>query len=75
MKVAFWVELRPYADFILTNSNGKDLNDHPTDEKAETKAFLLGGKIRLRAPIPWVALYVEVGIGTSIGKFENLHNL
>ena len=56
----------------MTNSNGKDLNDNPTNEKAETKAFLLGGKVRVRAPIPWVAPYVEIGIGTSIGKFETL---
>jgi len=70
MKVASWFELRPYAGFILTNSNGKDLNENPTDEKAESKAFLIGGKARLRAPIPWVAPYVEIGIGTSIGKFE-----
>lgn len=72
LKVASWVEFRPYAGFILTSSNGKDLNDNPTDEKAETKAFLLGGKARVRAPIPWVAPYVEIGIGTSIGKFETL---
>ncbi|QVY67236.1 outer membrane beta-barrel protein [Polaribacter sp. Q13] len=70
LKVASWFELRPYAGFILTNSNGKDLNDNPTNEKAESKAFLLGGKARVRAPIPWVAPYVEIGIGTSIGKFE-----
>ena len=72
LKVASWVEFRPYAGFILTSSNGKDINDNPTDEKAETKAFLLGGKARVRAPIPWVAPYVEIGIGTSIGKFETL---
>lgn len=72
LKVSSWVEFRPYAGFILTSSNGKDLNDNPTDEKAETKAFLLGGKARVRAPIPWVAPYVEIGIGTSIGKFETL---
>jgi len=72
LKVASWVEFRPYAGFILTNSNGKDINDNPTDEKAESKAFLLGGKVRVRAPIPWVAPYVEIGIGTSIGKFETL---
>ncbi len=72
LKVKSWFELRPYAGFILTSSNGKDLNDNPTDEKAETKAFLLGGKARVRAPIPWVAPYVEIGIGTSIGKFETL---
>lgn len=72
LKVASWIEFRPYAGFILTRSNGKDLNDNPTDEKAETKAFLLGGKARVRAPIPWVAPYIEIGIGTSIGKFETL---
>ena len=70
LKVTSWFELRPYAGLILTNSNGKDLNDNPTDEKAESKAFLLGGKARVRAPIPWVAPYIEIGIGTSIGKFE-----
>lgn len=72
LKVKSWFELRPYVGFILTSSNGKDLNDNPTDEKAESKAVLLGGKARVRAPIPWVAPYVEIGIGTSIGKFETL---
>jgi hypothetical protein len=70
LKVASWVEFRPYAGFIFTSSNGKDVNNNPTDEIAESKAFLLGGKARVRAPIPWVAPYVEIGIGTSIGKFE-----
>ncbi len=72
LKVSSWVELRPYAGLILTSSNGKDLNNNPTDEKAVAKAFLLGGKARVRAPIPWVAPYLEIGIGTSIGKFETL---
>ncbi|WP_344715056.1 hypothetical protein [Winogradskyella damuponensis] len=72
LKVRSWFELRPYAGLILTSSNGKDLNNNPTDEIAESKAFLLGGKARLRAPIPWVAPYLELGIGTSIGKFETL---
>ena len=71
LKVASWFEIRPYAGFILTNSNGKDINDNPTNEKAESKAFLLGSKARVRAPIPWVAPYLEIGIGTSIGKFES----
>ena len=72
LEVKSWIELRPYAGFILTSSNGEDLNGNPTNEKAESKAFLLGGKARVRAPIPWVAPYVEFGIGTSIGKFETL---
>lgn len=70
LTAASWVEFRPYAGLILTSSNGKDLDNNPTTEKAESKAFLLGGKTRLRAPIPWVAPYVEGGIGVSIGKFE-----
>ncbi|WP_369048396.1 hypothetical protein [Tenacibaculum sp. UWU-22] len=70
LKAASWIEFIPYAGFVLTNSNGKDLNDNPTDEKAESKALLLGGKVRVKAPIPWVAPYVEIGVGTSIGKFE-----
>ena len=70
LKVSSWFELRPYAGLVVTSSNGKDLNNNPTNEKAETKAFLIGGKARLRAPIPWVAPYLEVGLGASIGKFE-----
>jgi len=70
LKASSWFEIRPYAGLILTSSNGKDINENPTNEKAETKAFLLGGKARVRAPIPWVAPYVEIGIGASIGKFE-----
>lgn len=70
LKAASWIEFRPYAGFLFTSSNGKDLDGNPTEEKAETNAFLLGGKARLRAPIPWVAPYLEIGIGTSIGKFQ-----
>ncbi|QLE00258.1 hypothetical protein HX109_01260 [Galbibacter sp. BG1] len=40
------------------------------DDIAETKAFLLGGKARLRAPIPWVASYSEIGLGASVEKFK-----
>lgn len=68
--VKSWLELRPYAGLILTSSNGKDVNGNPTNEKATSKAFLIGGKGRVRAPIRWVAPYIEIGIGASIGKFE-----
>ena len=72
LKAHSWLELRPYAGFVLTSSNGKDLQNNPTNEKAETKAFLMGGKARLRAPIPWIAPYIEIGIGASVGKFETV---
>tara|TARA_R110002050_G_scaffold257788_1_gene396892 strand:+ start:4614 stop:5177 length:564 start_codon:yes stop_codon:yes gene_type:complete len=72
MAVTSWFELRPYAGFIFTKSNGKDLDDNLTDEMAESKAMLIGGKARVRVPIRWIAPYVESGIGGSIGKFETL---
>ncbi len=72
LEVASWLDLRPYAGFVFTNSDGEDLNGNPTTETATTNAFLLGGKARVRAPIRWVAPYFEIGIGTSIGKFETL---
>ncbi len=70
LSVTSWFEIRPYAGFIFTKSNGKDLDDNPTFEKAESKALLIGGKTRLRVPIRWVAPYVESGIGASVGTFE-----
>lgn len=78
LKAASWVEFRPYLGMVVTNSNGKDSNDKPTDEKAESKAALLGIKTRVKAPVRWIAPYIELGIGTSIGRFETVtafHNV
>ena len=72
LQAASWVSFRPYVGFIITNSDGKDIDGDPTDEVGETKAALLGGKVRLLAPIPWIAPYIELGIGTSIGTFKTL---
>jgi hypothetical protein len=72
LTVASWLQLRPYAGFILTSSSGKDVNDNPTDEKGESKAFLIGGKARFRASSRWVAPFFELGFGSSIGKFETV---
>lgn len=70
LKVTSWVSFRPYAGFIFTGTQGKDENGNRTDESASSKALLLGGKARLRAPIPYVAPYLELGTGASVGKFE-----
>lgn len=72
LEVASWVAFRPYVGVVLTNSDGEDLDGNPTHEKATTKAVLVGGKARVSAPIPWVAPYVEIGLGTSIGRFETV---
>ena len=52
--------MKPYIGFISTSSNGKDLNDNPTDEIATATTLLVGGKVRVRAPIPYVP-YIEIG--------------
>lgn len=64
-----WFGLRPYAGLLLTSSDGGNPHGEP-NYKVTTKAFLLGGKARLCAPIPYVAPFFEIGIGTSIGSFQ-----
>ena len=63
-----WFGIRPYAGLIITSKNNNVQSN--LDYRVTTKAFLLGGKFRVVAPIPWVAPYFELGIGTSIGSFE-----
>ena len=70
LEVSDWIELRPYAGYVSTSPAGEDFDGNPINEFATTKALLLGGKARVRAPIRWVAPYFEIGIGTSIGSFE-----
>ena len=65
-----WIDIRPYAGLILTKA---DNNDQIAPEyKSTANAFLIGGKTRITAPIPWVAPYLEFGIGASIGSFETV---
>lgn len=72
-EISKWVDLRPYAGLILTKTVEPDLQQYK-DFKVSTNAFLLGGKVRLTLPIPWVAPYIELGIGASIGKFKTITN-
>ncbi|MBF7091844.1 hypothetical protein IUY40_09850 [Flavobacterium sp. ALJ2] len=65
-----WVGLRPYAGLILTSTNQNSNLQNQHEYKVTTNAFLIGGKARICAPIPWVAPYIEIGIGASIGSFE-----
>lgn len=65
-----WIGVRPYAGFITTSpsTSGTDLS--LSEYRVTSKAFLLGCKARIAVPIPWVAPYLELGIGASIGSFE-----
>jgi hypothetical protein len=71
--VTKWFSVRPYAGVIFT-STSKDAVKNPQGYKVETNAFFLGTKVRLCAPIPWIAPFIETGIGASIGSFETYTN-
>ena len=70
LTVKTWFDLKPYLGLVITNSDGRDLNNNPTVFRATTKAALVGGKGRIRAPIPYIAPYIELGVGLSIGSFD-----
>ena len=70
-EVSKWIEIRPYAGVVLTKARQSD-KVALKNFKVATNAFLLGGKVRLSIPIPWVAPYIELGIGGSLGKFQTI---
>ncbi|MBB4800116.1 hypothetical protein HNP37_000155 [Flavobacterium nitrogenifigens] len=65
-----WFSIRPYAGAIFESVDKNQNVQNQPQYKVTTNAFLMGGKVRICAPIPWVAPFIEGGIGTSIGKFE-----
>lgn len=71
LDLAKWIDIRPYAGLIFTKSSD-DETEQNRSFKSTTNAFLLGGKTRISAPIPWFAPYIEGGIGLSIGSFETV---
>ena len=64
-----WFELRPYAGFLLTKPY--QFEDR-INTNTKINAFLGGGKIRLIAPIPWIAPYAEIGYGITIGELKSI---
>ncbi len=70
LTLAKWIDIRPYVGLIFTKTNTDDNEQNEPAYKSTANAFLIGGKTRVTAPIPWVAPYLEVGVGASIGSFE-----
>jgi len=73
LTIASWIDVRPYAGFVFTETDEDD-NDDPKF-RADANAFMVGGKARIKAPIPWVAPYVEIGLGASMGSFNTITKL
>lgn len=70
MGITKWFGIRPYAGLVLTSADKNVDPQNLPEYKVTSKSFLLGGKARVCAPIPWIAPYFEVGVGASIGSFE-----
>jgi hypothetical protein len=70
LSFAKWFDIRPYIGLILIKPDNDQQNAF--NYKSITNTFLVGGKTRIKAPIPWVAPYIEFGVGTSIGSFETV---
>ena len=68
--LASWIDLRPYAGLIFTKMSGTEIERVGRETRSTANAFLFGGKTRITAPIPWVAPYLEIGVGGSVGSFE-----
>ncbi len=65
-----WFGIRPYAGVIFSSGEAENRLPNERDYFIKSNAFLIGVKSRICAPIPYVAPYLEVGIGGSIGSFE-----
>ncbi|AOZ99647.1 hypothetical protein [Flavobacterium commune] len=65
-----WIGVRSYAGILLTSGDKTNENGDPTEYRISAKAFSFGGKIRVAAPIPYIAPFIESGIGASIGSFQ-----
>lgn len=66
-----WFSPRAYVNFVTTNTNrercGEGELTWPTDCESKSRLLSLGLKARITAPIPYVAPYLELGLGTSAG--------
>lgn len=69
MALTSWFGIRPYAGVIVVS--GKDNSGQGLlESRIKSNAFMLGAKARFVVPIPWVAPFLEAGLGVSLGSFE-----
>ncbi|WP_029035100.1 hypothetical protein [Salinimicrobium terrae] len=67
---ADWIDFRPYAGLILTKFNEVDPEEVEERYRSSANALLIGAKTRITAPVPFVAPFLEIGVGASRGSFE-----
>jgi len=65
--ISSWFGVRPYVGVVVA-SGESDKND-TQQWNIKSNAALMGAKVRIAAPIPYVAPFVETGLGMSVGSF------
>lgn len=68
IKYKKWFDYRPYLGVIFTNTDASRFGSY----EVSSNAVMLGSKVRFSAPIPWVAPFIEIGMGGSIGTFKTI---
>ncbi len=64
-----WFGVRPYLGFISTSPSKSNTQEELYEFEVTSKSVFFGGKARVAIPIPYVAPYIEFGLGASIGSF------
>ncbi len=64
-----WFGVIPYAGVVIASAESEEKDANKEVYNLKANAALLGTKIRLAAPIPYVAPFMEVGVGVSVGSF------
>ena len=64
-----WLQVRTYLGFLSTSTDQQRCKLAGPCDVSEDIGFL-GGKLRLLAPIPYVAPFVETGLGASFGTIH-----
>lgn len=66
-----WATFLLYGGVVLHGSDADACSRSLLSCEISTKAGVLGGKLRLLAPIPYVSPYFEVGAGVSLGAVRS----
>ena len=71
-KLSSWFTPRAYAGLILTWPDGQSCGADVTTPDApcdvSSKLGFVGAKARMMAPIPYVAPFIEIGLGGAVGS-------
>ena len=67
LRTASWFMPKAYAGLLLTSANTTSCDGGAAPCDVSAKIGFVGAKIRLLAPIPYVAPFIEGGVGLSFG--------